>query len=174
MINKTHPAPAERDTILTASTVIDSPLENVWKTIKLPGEIVNFHPLIKRSKQLGTISNGIGAKRSCELIPMGKMIEKAVEWKEKETYTMEVIDGSLLPPYRHMSGKLNIEAVSQSQTKVTFSFRYRLKFGLIGQLIDLVMVRPQFKKAPPKYVNGLKKYVEERSLVDTEPSDFKT
>lgn len=146
-------------TIITAQTEINAEKDKVWNVLKSIGEIQNFHPLIKNSYSTTQVQNGPGARRICELIPMGQMEEEAVAWNEGESFVMEVVGGKMLPPYRFMRGEINLTE-QNGKTKVTFSFSYRLKYGIFGKLMNALLIKPQFKKAPPKYVNGLKEYVE--------------
>lgn len=146
-------------TIISAQAEINADKDKVWSVLKSIGEIKKFHPLIKNSYSTTQHQNGLGAKRICELIPMGQMEEEAVEWNEGQSFVMEVIGGNMLPPYRFMKGEINLTELA-GKTKVTFSFSYRLKYGIVGQLMNILLIKPQFKKAPPKYVSGLKEYVE--------------
>ena len=156
MIKKTNTPNA---TTLRAEITINRPKNTVWEVLKEIGAIQNFHPLIKKSCTITESENGMGTTRSCVLIPMGEMIEEVVEWDEGNSFVMEVIGGKMLPPYRFMTGRINLSE-SGNQTKVSFTFSYRLKLGLIGKMMNVLIIRPQFKKAPPMYVKGLKAYVE--------------
>lgn len=146
-------------TTLTSETEINASKEKVWQVLRLIGEIEKFHPLVKKSKTISKLNSGLGAKRHCELLPMGQMEEEVVAWNEGTSIVLEVVGGKMLPPYHFMKGKVDL-IESGEQTKVVFSFSYQLKYGIIGRLMNALLIRPQFKKAPPKYVRGLKDYVE--------------
>ena len=146
-------------TIITSEIEINASKEKVWQVLSLIGEIEKFHPLVKKSCAITNAKSGLGAKRHCELLPMGQMEEEVVEWNEGKSFVLEVIGGKMLPPYCFMKGKIDL-VESNEKTKVTFSFSYQLKYGMLGDLMNAMLIRPQFKKAPPKYVSGLKEYVE--------------
>ena len=148
-------------TILSSKIKIPAPSLEVWEVLKYPGNIDRFHPLVKKSFITSAHVNGMGAKRHCGLIPMGAMDEIVTEWVEGHSFTMEVVDGKMLPPYKFMGGKLEIRAV-HSYTEVQFTFSYRLRFSVLGRLMDMLLIRPQFKKAPPAYLEGLKNYIEKK------------
>jgi len=133
--------------------------KEVWDVLKFPGNIAAFHPLIKRSFMTTQAESGLHAKRHCDLLPMGAMDEVITDWKEGKTFTMEVIGGKMLPPHHFMKGRIFMREVGE-HTEVSFELSYRLKFGVIGRLLDRLLIQPQFKNAPTKYVQGLKKYVE--------------
>ena len=146
-------------TTLKGEAVINATKDRVWQELKEIGAIQNFHPLIQKSYVTTEAESGLGAKRTCELLPMGQMLEEVVEWNEGNSFTMEVIGGKMLPPYRFMTGQIELTE-SGGCTNVRFTFLYQLKFGVLGRLMNVLMIKPQFKKAPPKYVEGLKNYVE--------------
>ncbi len=88
------------------------------------------------------------------------MEEVISEWIEKKLITTEVIGGKYLPPYSFMRGNLRINSIDDNKTEVIFTFEYQLKYGLLGQFINILFIRPQFKNAPHKYTSGLKGYIE--------------
>lgn len=146
-------------TIICAEIEINKPKDQVWAVLKTIADIQNFHPLIKKSSSITNLKNGKGAQRSCELLPMGQMIEEVIEWNEGSSFTMKVIGGKALPPYHFMKGRIELFEIDD-RTKVQFTFSYQLKFGALGNIMNALVIRPQFKKAPPQYVAGLKQYVE--------------
>ena len=150
-------------TSITAQVQINAPKSQVWDTLKVIGDIEKFHPLVKSSHARTTFQSGLGARRHCALLPMGQMEEEAVEWEEGKKIVMEVIGGKFLPPYEFMQGKIELSGAS-GVSNVTFTFSYKLKFGILGRMMDVIMIRPQFKKAPPQYVSGLKEYLEARRV----------
>ncbi|MDN5203056.1 SRPBCC family protein [Fulvivirgaceae bacterium BMA10] len=152
---------------IRSEVIIESSQEEVWNAISIPGEIEKFHPLIKKSKTESTLFSGNGSRRLCELLPMGKMIETVTDWKNGSGYTSLVIGGAMLPPYEFMSGTIALHEFNE-KTVANFSFSYKLKYGVIGRFLDKTMIRPQFKKAPPKYVLGLKYYVENGRKISSE------
>ena len=72
---------------------------------------------------------------------------------------LDVYDEKGVPPLKKMTGTFILEKVPQG-TELTVSFVYGLKMGVLGKLIDAVMVRPQFVKGPPTTALALKHYVE--------------
>ena len=146
-------------TQIISTISINAPKERVWDALKNIGDLQKFHPMVKKSHLVSKVSSGLGAKRYCDLKPMGSMEEIATEWDEGNSFTMKVIGGKMLPPYNTMNGTVSLVNTDMG-TLVTFSFSYKLKFGALGRLMDTIMIRPQFSKAPPKYVSGLKSYLE--------------
>lgn len=147
-------------TTITATSNINLRKDQVWEFLRLPGKIQDFHPLIKQSSMIGSEQYGIGATRQCDLLPMGQMNERIIDWDEGSAFTTEVIGGKMLPPYKFMKGRVNLSEKGDT-TDVSFSFSYQIKFGFLGQWMDFLFIRPQFKNAPVKYVMGLREYAEQ-------------
>ncbi len=147
-----------RATQLTASTIINASKENVWNVLKEFGNIAAFHPLVKYSVNTNE-TTGLGARRHCDLLPMGAMEEEITAWEEGVSFTADVVGGKMLPPCHFMTGQLELEK-SGNQTKVNFTLSYQMKYGVLGRIMNAIMIKPQFKKAPHQYVNGLKNYIE--------------
>ena len=146
-------------TLLISTIKIDVTKNELWQVLKHPGNVQEFHPLIKKSYMTTEKINGIGAERHCDLLPMGQMEEVITEWNEGNSFTIEVTGGKMLPPHHFMRGRFELEEIG-SGTKVTFTFSYKLKYGILGKVMDILLIRPQFKKAPPQYVVGLKNFIE--------------
>ncbi|MEM6697221.1 MAG: SRPBCC family protein [Bacteroidota bacterium] len=142
-----------KGTLIQAKVLIRATPEKVWAVLRQPANIAAFHPLIKSAKMLEP------DQRQCDLLPMGQMVEQISDWQEGASYVTEVIGGKMLPPYEFMKGKIKLKEQGIN-TLVQFSFHYKLKFGIFGKLLNMLLVKPQFKGAPNKYVNGLKAYVE--------------
>lgn len=149
-------------TSISVSLIIGAPKDKVWNALKFVGEIDKFHPMVKKSYPISDKKSGLDTIRHCDLLPMGQMKEKVVEWKEGKSITLEVVGGKMLPPYLFMKGKVDLEELGE-KTKVEFTFSYQLKYGLLGRLMNALLIKPQFRKAPPKYVSGLKAYVESQN-----------
>ena len=145
-------------THLKATTIIHVPSDLVWQVLTEYGNISAFHPMVKKSFSTNS-KIGLGATRHCDLQPMGEMEEEITAWEEGRLLVSEVKGGKLLPPYRFMRGKTVVESLG-GETRVSFTFSYLLKFGLIGRVMNKFMIKPQFSKAPPQYLQGLKKYLE--------------
>lgn len=143
---------------LSGEAYINSSKDKVWKTVSDFGNIAAFHPLVKSSHRTNT-RLGKGARRYCELLPMGAMEEEVVDWVEGRAISAKVVGGKMLPPCRNMTGKLELTE-QESGTLATFTFSYQMKYGALGRLMNLLFIKPQFKQAPIKYVQGLKSYTE--------------
>ena len=140
--------------------IIDAPKERVWATIADLGGIQQFHPGVSRSYYLSDQREGVGASRRCELLPMGTVDEKAVDWQPGREFTLEIVPGPKAPPFKEAHGRMWVEE-DEAGTLVGLQIDYQLKFGPLGRVMDRFLVQPQFRKVVPRILRGLKRYQED-------------
>ncbi len=138
---------------------VNAPKEKVWKILADLGGVQSFHPGVKKSYYTSDAKEGIGAARVCELLPMGKVEETAVEWHEGESFVLDIASIEKAPPFKKALGYISVSEEG-SETLVSMELEYSMKFGPIGALMDIMMVRSQFKKVVPGILQGLKHYTE--------------
>lgn len=138
---------------------IDAAKEKVWAAIADLGGVAKFNPAVKKSYYLSEQREGVGASRRCELRPFGAIDEKAIEWKDGESVTLEIFSGEKAPPFKSAIGVMSVEDVGDA-TVARLALDYELKYGVLGILMDRLLVRRQFKKMVPAILAGLKRHVE--------------
>jgi hypothetical protein len=138
---------------------IDAPRETVWAKIADLGAIQDYHPGVSRSYYTSEEREGVGASRHCDLLPFGEVEERIVEWRAGDSYAIEIYERKKVPPLKNAVGRL---AVTQdgAGTTVQFEIEYDLKFGLLGKLLDRLIVRPRFSKVGPAMLRGLKRHLD--------------
>lgn len=144
---------------------IDAPQEQVWDILADLGGIKNYNPSVTNSYYLPGEKRGIGAARHCDLKPFGSVEETAIQWDEGRSYTPLLHDGKKVPPFKKATGRLAVRS-NGSGTVASMTLEYDLKYGPLGKLMDLVMVRSQFQKVIPTVLDGLKKYAELQQVAD--------
>lgn len=146
-------------TRFSAEIWIDAPQESVWTKIADLGAVQDYNPSVSKSYYTSEKREGLGASRHCDLLPFGEVEERIVDWREGDSYAIEIYDGKKLPPLKSAVGRLTAKPNGDGAT-VRFDIEYELKFGLLGELLDRLMVRPRFKKVGPALLGGLKRYLE--------------
>lgn len=138
---------------------IDAPRSIVWEAIADLGGIQAFHPGVTRSYYTSEQTEGVGASRRCELKPMGSVDERAIDWRPGKSVTLEVKGGPKGPPFKSAQGRMWVDE-DGTGTRAGLDFEYELKFGLIGLLLDRLVMRRQFQKMLPAVLRGLKDHLE--------------
>ena len=140
---------------------ISVPKQVVWEAISDLAAVQDFNPSVKRSYYRPGPRKGISAGRHCDLIPLGSVEETVTEWKEGEGFTLKIHDGKNTPPWKRATGRMWV-LPEGAGARAGLSVEYELKFGLVGALMDRLLVRPQFRKTVRNTLEGLKKRLENK------------
>ena len=109
-------------------------------------------------RQREAVGNGVlGSARRCDLTPGGWFKEKVAEWKPHEALSLELFDCTL--PVRRLQYRYTLTREGDG-TPVRQRMEYELKFGLLGKLMDAMMVRKKWDAGFKGFFAGLKHYVE--------------
>lgn len=142
---------------------IDAPKEQVWEVLADLGGIYKWNPGVSSSHYTSEQTTGDGATRHCDLQnPRGYLEERALEWREGEGYVIDIYDSNLPIEKNLVTFSLAAEG---DGTTVTVTPDYKLKYGLLGSLLDRLFARRQLQKGFDAMLAGLKHHVETGELV---------
>ena len=116
---------------------------------------------MSKSFYTSEIKEGIGASRHCDLLPMGKVEERVISWKDGEEFTIEIYEGKSMPFLGE--GKFILKEEG-GKTNVTMSITYRMKGGFLGSLMG-VFIKGRISNAMEGTLTGLKHYIETGEIV---------
>ena len=142
---------------------IGAPKEQVWEVLADLGGIYKWNPGVSSSHYTSEQTKGDGATRHCDLVnPRGYLEERALEWREGEGYVIDIYDSNLPIEKNVVTFSLTAEG---DGTTVTVTPDYKLKYGLLGSLLDRLWARRQMQKGFDAMLAGLKHHVETGELV---------
>jgi ribosome-associated toxin RatA of RatAB toxin-antitoxin module len=137
---------------------VNASIDKLWTMLTDLELLEKYDPTVKKSTLISAEKTGIGAKRKVLMLD-GKnwFDEKVVEFKPKEALAYQLTDCSF--PIKGLKHSYSFEKVG-SQTKVVQVMEYTVKFGLLGMLLDNLMIRKQSDTGIKKFFEGLKSYAE--------------
>jgi len=138
---------------------VNAPKNAVWNVLADIGSIHQWNPGVVDSRTTTNGEIGLRSARRCELGGKNYLDEEVVEWVPKKALTMRIVATNL--PFKTADIRFTLEGHGK-ETLVTVSPTYRLKFGLLGTLLDAVFVRSQYRKGMINLLRGLKQRVESR------------
>ncbi len=147
--------------IIIKKNKINASKKEVWDIISDIGAIQNFNPNVSKSFYTSEIKEGIGASRHCDLLPMGKVEERIISWKEGEEFTIEIYESKSVPFLGEGKFVLKEEG---GKTDVTMSLTYRMKGGFLGSLIGVFM-KGRISNAMEGTLAGLKHHIETGEII---------
>ncbi len=149
---------------------INAPTHKVWEVLADIGGIYKWNPGVAHSYSTSESSHGLLATRRCELLKGDKYLdEQILEWHDGESFKVNIYETNL-PLHRNVV-EFSIEA-DGSGTIVTVAPDYALKYGLLGRLMNQIMVRRKFKKGMEDLLTGLKYHIETGELVGDRVPDM--
>ena len=100
---------------------------------------------------------GVGAARKCELKPGGWFKERVSEWRPNEAVAFELFECTL--PVRNLKHSYRLRDEGDG-TLVEQRMEYQLKFGVVGRIMDALVVRRRWDIGVKGFFTGLKAHVE--------------
>jgi len=136
---------------------INASKDAVWDALADIGSIHEWNPGVVDSRLTTSGAVNVGARRRCELGGKNYLDEEVVEWAPGTALTMRIVATNL--PFKTADIRFILET-RDSETYVTVSPQYELKFGLLGALLDAVYVRFQYRRGMVNLLKGLKRHIE--------------
>lgn len=140
--------------------LIDAPIDKIWTVLATPDLLEKYDPTIRKSSVISKLTTGCGAKRKIEMMDGKNWFEEVLTVSnQNESLTYELTACSFpIHNLKHTYGFRRLK----DQTKVFQIMEYTVKFGLLGKLMDLVLIRKQSDAGIKKFFAGLKNYVEKQ------------
>jgi ligand-binding SRPBCC domain-containing protein len=144
-------------TVLENSIRIDAAPEKVWSALASLEALDRYDPGVAKVRLVSDVKEGPGAARRCDLEPGGWFKEKVSEWRPYEALAFELYECTL--PVRRLKHRYTIVA-DGAGTVVRQRMEYELKFGVLGGLLDALVVKRKWNAGIRSFFGGLKRYVE--------------
>jgi len=138
---------------ISSTVTVHAPLARVWDTLADVGTIAQWHPGVERSPVLSTHRTGLGAARLVELYDGTSVVEEVTSLDEGRSVTVSMSEFEM--PLSRGAATFEVEADGDGRTLVTMTMDYEMKYGPVGWLMNVVMMRPIMGKLLPSVLSGL-------------------
>jgi ligand-binding SRPBCC domain-containing protein len=138
--------------------IIQASPEKIWEVLATPDLLDKYDPTVKKSLLISDEKTSLGAKRRVDMLD-GKnwFEEKITQYQPNESLTYELTACSF--PVHKLKHSYSFQKIGE-KTKVCQVMEYTVKFGLLGKLLDVLMIRKQSDAGIKKFFGGLKSYIE--------------
>ncbi len=140
------------------SIVIKQPPAAVWAALADIGNIAAWNPGVQKSYITSDSAAGIGACRHCDLGGQNYLDEQVIDWRPDEAITFRVTETNM--PFESCDIRFTLHPTGVGKTTVLLSPLYRLKFGVFGTLLDLLMIKRTYQNGMRSLLKGLKQHLE--------------
>jgi ribosome-associated toxin RatA of RatAB toxin-antitoxin module len=137
---------------------INASVESIWNILANMELLDKYDPTVKKSTLISAQKTGIGAKRKVDMLD-GKnwFEEKITVFVPNQALTIQLTDCSF--PIKGLKHSYTFEKTG-NQTVVKQVMEYTVKFGLLGKLLDVLMIKKQSDTGIKKFFTGLKQFAE--------------
>jgi len=140
---------------LFASVCIEASAEAVWAQLAKLEDIQLWSEAVLHARSTGIVSQGVGAKRVCELVGNRTITERWVAWDEGHSFTYE---GFGIPLVQRAVNRWSV--VPQGpRSLLTSEAEVTLKGGMLGRILE-PMLGPLMRRMAPGALAGFKYLVE--------------
>lgn len=144
--------------IIHNEIIINAPVEKIWEILATPEILDQYDPTVKKSTLISTEKTGIGAKRKVDMLDGKNWFEERITvFEPNKSIAYQLTDCSF--PIKGLKHTYSFEKTS-NQIKVRQVMEYTVKFGLLGKLMDAMMIRKQSDAGIKKFFGGLKQFAE--------------
>jgi ribosome-associated toxin RatA of RatAB toxin-antitoxin module len=143
---------------LVNDITINASTDKIWSILTDLELLDKIDPTVKKATLISENKTGLEAKRKV-LMQDGKnwFDEKITVFKPNEELVYLLTDCSF--PIKGLKHTYSFQKIG-NQTKVQQVMEYTVKFGILGVLMDKMMIGKQFNTGINKFLNGLKTYAE--------------
>jgi ligand-binding SRPBCC domain-containing protein len=143
---------------LINEVTIDAPIDKIWSILTNLELLDKTDPTVKKATLISSNKTGLDAKRKVIMQDgMNWFDEIITVFKPNQELVYQLTDCSF--PIKYLKHTYSFQTMG-NQTKVQQIMEYRVKFGIIGLLMDKMMIGKQFNSGINKFLNGLKTYSE--------------
>lgn len=136
----------------------DCPPERVWALLSDLEAVQRYNPTVRAAVVQGDHRTGVGATRACDLVPKGRVVERVTHWEDGRAVGLEVAESDW--PIHFMRWVTHVEPAGSS-TRITQSLEYKVKFGPVGWLLDVLVMKRKLRATLDEVFASLVKHAEE-------------
>ena len=138
--------------------VIKGNLDDVWNILNTVDALDEYDPTVHKSTATSKMKSGLGASRKVEMKDGKNWFEETCTLSEpKKALKFELTACSF--PLQSLSHSYRFEE-DGAEVKVKQIMLYQMKYGLLGKLMNFLMVKKQSDKGIKQFLAGLKNHVE--------------
>jgi len=133
---------------------IDASPDDVWAVLGNFMHADEFGPELESIDALMKGEIREGSKRRSNFTNGSSMVEEIIEWEPKRRYhRLQLSDMSM--PLEDAYSRMYVEPTGKGQTKVTWDFDFRMKYGPFGWLMGQTMMKMMMGKVIDANLTGL-------------------
>ncbi|HXS36212.1 MAG TPA: SRPBCC family protein [Flavipsychrobacter sp.] len=148
-------------TTLKNEIAINAPVDKIWAVLSDLALLEKYDPTVLKSELISVEKSGIGAKRKVYMKDGKNWFEEKITiWQPNQTLTIQLTNCTF--PIKGLRHSYSFSS-SGDNTIVKQVMEYEVKFGLLGKLMNWMMIKKQSDRGVKLFMDGLKKIVEKNN-----------
>ena len=136
---------------------INAPVEKVWRTFANLESVKFTNSIVKTVNIISSNKEGVGSARHCDFKD-GKFVEERVTaFERNKSISFELYKHQWPLVFMRWTNKLEKQG---NYTLLVSDTEYELKFGIVGKIINVIIMRRKFSQIIDDALGKLKRYVE--------------
>ena len=136
---------------------INASLDRVWQVLADLQAVKNYNANVRGIEIVSASREGVGATRHCTFKDGGFSRERVTVWRPQNALGLEIIDTSF--PMKSCRWVTTLQSKG-SHCLMTQDLDYEVKFGVLGSLMDALLMKRKYGQILQEIFEGMKKYVE--------------
>jgi len=152
----------ENESIAQAEVIVNMPRDQVWQRLRDLTKAHYYVPGLKDCRMTTEQKEGVGASRKVYTSSGMVMDETVAEWNEGSGFIIRLHNGDGPPPPIFTQARFHyiLEDAPNGQTLFKPTMTYTIKFGVLGRILDSLLLNMIIKGTMKKVGLGLKQYYE--------------
>lgn len=139
--------------------LINAPAEKVFATLSDLASVRHYNPLVNTVEIISPNATGVGSARHC-VFKDGKFAkEKVTTSVPNQSISFDLYEHQWPLAYMRWTNRLQQEG---TQTRLIADTEYAPSMGIIGKLMDALMMKRRFGKIIAQSLAQMKAYIEEQ------------
>lgn len=143
--------------LLEERVEIQAPAERVWDVLADFGGVQQWAPYMRTSRLIGEQTSGIGMRRGMRHAWGFRFEEVVTQWHQGKGFAFDVLKAPF--PMRDVK-EVWVLGSENGSTVVETQVRYGTHLGVLGKLVDWLLVRFVVRREMRAGLGGLKQYSE--------------
>jgi hypothetical protein len=132
---------------------INAPASKVWEVLGDFASVEHFSTGVDRSPLLPGKTEGVGTKRICYFYDKTSVVEEITRFEDGKSFDVVLTEYSM--PLKSLHATMGVRAVSNTTSDIYMSMDYVVKFGPLGWVMGVLLMRPMMNKVMKGVLKGL-------------------
>ena len=141
----------------------------VWAVLADFENVANWHFSVDNSPLHNDQAFGLGSKRTCNFYDGTSVVEEIIEYQEGQSFIVNITDMSM--PLKSLVAGTKVTAINSNLCEVTIDMNFVVKFGPLGWIMGMVMMKPMMKGLTTKLLNGLAYHAATQKIIGNKLPD---